>query len=441
MPPPTRPPAVDLMRNLGLAPDPWQVEVLQSTHKQILLNCCRQAGKSTVVAMLALAEAIFVPFTTVLLLSRSLRQSSELFRVVTDFYANLRQPLKKRLNAQELQLDCRSRIVCLPCKEETIRGFSNVSLLIIDEAARVPDELYRAVRPMLATSGGRLICLSTPFGKRGFFYESWAKGGDDWLRIEIPASQIPRIKPDFLAKERRAMGESYCRQEYFCSFEAVHGLVYPDFARCVVPNPFEPGEPMGLRVGGIDFGFRNPFAAVWGVVDHDRVLWLTGEHYDRERPLDYHAARLPKDVTWHADPSGARDINELRCAGFTVRRGDNSVRPGIAAVRARLETGTLRVLAGRCPNLVAEAGLYHYSTESDDNASEAPVNENNHALDALRYLISRVDARQMARFRKGPLPDDSRPEPATDVASSPSPERPRRKWCSIHNEELWTRWF
>jgi hypothetical protein len=82
--------------------------------------------------------------------------------------------------------------VSLPCKEETIRGYSNISLLIIDEAARVPDDVFRAVSPMLAVSGGRLICLSTPYGKRGFFYDAWARGGADWHRIEIPAQRIAR---------------------------------------------------------------------------------------------------------------------------------------------------------------------------------------------------------------------------------------------------------
>src|SRR5580704_12990221 len=98
----SRPPAVHLMRNFGLQPDPWQIEVLETAHKQLLLNCCRQAGKSTVVAMLALAEAVFIPFTKVLLLSRSHRQSTELFRVVTGFYGRLGSPMKKRLNAEEL---------------------------------------------------------------------------------------------------------------------------------------------------------------------------------------------------------------------------------------------------------------------------------------------------------------------------------------------------
>jgi len=122
-----------------------------------------------------------------------------------------------------------------------------------------------------AVSQGRLVCLSTPFGKHGFFHDAWANGGDDWTRVEVRASQCPRITREFLDEERRCLSESYYRQEYECSFEALEGLVYPDFARCVVPGPAPAG---GKQVGGIDFGFRNPFAAVWGTVDRDGVLWL-----------------------------------------------------------------------------------------------------------------------------------------------------------------------
>jgi hypothetical protein len=446
-----------MMQNLGLEPDPWQVEVLEGGHARLLLNCCRQAGKSTAVAMLALTEAIFVPCTKVLLLSRSLRQSTELFRIVTDFYGRLRSPLLVRQTRSELQLNNHSRIVCLPCQEETIRGFSHVSLLVIDEAARVPDDLYRAVRPMLAVSNGRLICLSTPYGKRGFFHEAWAHGGSDWARIEIPAARIPRISAVFLAAERRSLGESWFRQEYCCSFEALEGLVYPEFARAIAdsglriadsnaagamlsrPNASEPttrselgresmppsGVPTGRKVGGIDFGFRNPFAAVWGVVDKEGVLWLTGEHYERNRPVSYHADHLPRDVYWYADPSGANERTELLCRGLKVVKGINDLRPGIGAVSARLENGTLKVLEGRCPNLLAEAQLYRYSDDPRERHAEIPLDEHNHALAALRYLIMGLDARGQSRPR-GP--------------SSPStPPTPKRPWLRYDNEALWTR--
>jgi hypothetical protein len=56
-----------------------------------------------------------------------------------------------------------------------ILGFS-ANLVIIDEAARVPDELYKALRPMLTVADGDLWLWSTPFGKAGFFPDNWAYG-------------------------------------------------------------------------------------------------------------------------------------------------------------------------------------------------------------------------------------------------------------------------
>ena len=120
--PDPRPPTVHLMRSLGLEPDPWQIEVLEGGHQRLLLNCCRQAGKSTVVAMLGLIEAIWVPGTKVLLVSRSLRQSMELFRIMTDFYGRLDSPLLVRQTAEELQLSNFSRIVSLPFNTITMFG-------------------------------------------------------------------------------------------------------------------------------------------------------------------------------------------------------------------------------------------------------------------------------------------------------------------------------
>jgi hypothetical protein len=124
-----------------------------------------------------------------------------------------------------MQLENGSRIVSLPGDEGTIRGYSGVALLVIDEAARVPDDLYRAVRPMLAVSRGRLVCLSTPFGKRGFFYEEWISD-NPWERVEIRAKDCPRIDPEFLEEEKAALGERWFRQEYFCSWEETIDAVF-----------------------------------------------------------------------------------------------------------------------------------------------------------------------------------------------------------------------
>jgi len=209
----------EIMRRAGLEPDPWQRDLLRSRAPRSLLLCTRQAGKSTVTAALALHEAIYRPPALVLLLSPSLRQSGELFRKVTSFYTFFAKEAPSRAeSALRLDLKNGSRIVSLPGDEQTVRGYSGVALLVLDEAARVPDELYFSVRPMLAVSGGRLIGLSTPFGKRGWFHTEWHATGSDWHKVKVPAQDCPRIAPAFLAEERAAMGDLWYRQEYECEF-------------------------------------------------------------------------------------------------------------------------------------------------------------------------------------------------------------------------------
>jgi hypothetical protein len=389
-----------ILRALGLTADPWQRDLLLARERQILLNCSRQSGKSTTVAALALHTVLCHPSSLVLLLSPSQRQSGELFRKVLDGYHALGEPVFAVRETQDvLELEDGSRVLALPSREETLRGFSGAQLLVIDEAARVPDALYYSVRPMLAVSRGRLVCLSTPFGRRGFFWREW-QGAGPWRRTCITSRDCPRITPEFIAEERRSMGDSWVRQEYECSFEALEGLVYPDFASCLVSTwP----DPQGRRVGGIDFGWRNPFAALWGVLDRDDVLWIAGERYGREIPLHEHRDFLKKNapgVTWYADPAGRTEIEELRAASLTVLRGANEIRPGIAAVAARLRTGRLKVHASACPNLIAEASLYRYPSANERaTLGEDPVDEHNHALGALRYLIARLDVRFLARLR------------------------------------------
>ena len=220
----------------GIAPDPWQADVLRSPAPRMLLNCSRQSGKSTITGVLAVHTALYQPASLVLLLSPSLRQSGELFRKALDCYRAAGRPVPAASeSALRLELDNGSRIVSLPGTEGSIRGFSAVRLLVIDEAARVPDELYYGVRPMLAVGAGRLIALSTPFGKRGWWHDEWAHGGPGWRRVEVPASQCPRIPAAFLEEERRALGPWWYRQEYECQFSESTDSVfsYDDVQRAV----------------------------------------------------------------------------------------------------------------------------------------------------------------------------------------------------------------
>jgi len=208
-----------LAAQVGLVPDPWQTDVLRSTASRLLLNCSRQSGKSTITSILALHTALYASDSLVLLLSPSLRQSGELFKKCIATYKDLGRPVSPESEtALTLTLQNGSRIVSLPgSKDGNIRGYSGVNLLVIDEAAWVAESLYMSVRPMLAVSGGRMLALSTPHGTRGWFYEAW-RGVEPWELYEVPAPLCPRISEEFLAEERRNMGEWWYDQEYMCQF-------------------------------------------------------------------------------------------------------------------------------------------------------------------------------------------------------------------------------
>lgn len=203
---------------VGFEADPWQAEVLGSRANRVLLLCCRQSGKSTTSALLGLQEVLAGGLC--LVLSPTERQSVELVRKARGFLGALGSGVRVVAESSTtLELDQGGRLVALPGYHEgNIRGYSSVGLLLIDEASRVDDTLYASARPMLAVSGGRLVALSTPWGKRGWFWREWTEGAADWLRVRVPATDCPRIPASFLEEERASLGDLAFRSEYLVEF-------------------------------------------------------------------------------------------------------------------------------------------------------------------------------------------------------------------------------
>jgi hypothetical protein len=183
------------------------------------------------------------------------------------------------------------------------------------------------------------------------------------------------------------------------------GLVYPGFESCIVDPAYE-SSALGasLRVptlGGLDFGFHNPFAAVWGHLDHDGVLWITGMRYKSQCTLPVHAEAIPRGIEWWCDPAGAGQIVELRQAGHEARpcvhmptRGatgekKNPKLSGIDMVSERIRSGRLKIVRSeQTMPLIRELGMYHYD---EAKKLEEPVDEDNHGVDSLRYLTVGLD--------------------------------------------------
>lgn len=237
-----------LMERAGLAPDDWQRDLLRSDARRVLALCGRQVGKSTAGAYIALAEAIFKPRSLTLCLSPSQRQSAELFRRVMQAYQHV-SDLAAVVGESVLRAEFGngSRVISLPSSEGTIRGFSALTLLLIDEAARVEDSMLAAVRPMLATTNGRILALSTGWLRSGWFFESWVGSGNEsesWERVEVTADQCPRISPEFLAAEKAALGASVFAAEYGCSFVDSEGCFFdPEAVRRAFRSDIPPMFP------------------------------------------------------------------------------------------------------------------------------------------------------------------------------------------------------
>ena len=208
-----------LARRIGWEPDDWQAAALRSSTPRVALNVHRQGGKSQVAALKAIHCATYQPGSLVLVVSPSQRQSGELFRRILEMWRLMGRPVPTEAeNQSRLELANGSRIVALPGDPETIRGHAAARLLIIDEASRVSDDVMTAARPMLAVSRGQLLAISTPRGRRGWWFKAATEPKNGWEVTTVQASRSRRLSPEFLAGERADMTDLDYRQEYECQF-------------------------------------------------------------------------------------------------------------------------------------------------------------------------------------------------------------------------------
>ena len=216
---------VEFATSVGVIPDDWQIEVLASDHPRKILCCGRQTGKSTVGAVLAIHKALTQPGSTVLIVAPGERQAKLLFSKARRFYEQAGHPLPAHSHRRTgLELANGSVVEALPAVERTMRGFS-VDLLVVDEAAAVLDEDYFGILPSLIATQGEQVLLSTPRGKRGFFYELF-HSDDDWQRVMVRSDEVGRIRPEDLEVFRATMPSAFFSQEFFCEWLDTEGALF-----------------------------------------------------------------------------------------------------------------------------------------------------------------------------------------------------------------------
>jgi hypothetical protein len=228
---------VELATDLAIALDEWQRRVLESVAGRLILLGPRQIGKSTVSGLLSLYVALTTAEALVLLIAPSQDQSKELARTIRRMAAraglataeHTDQIAPTQLSASRIEFANGSRVIALPgASEATVRGYAKPDVIVVDEAARLKEETFTAIRPMLATHPtGRLLLLSTPWVKSGTFYRTWTSDSPAWERIRVHTHDCPRLTPEYLANERAELPFWVYQREYEGTFTDDDATLFP----------------------------------------------------------------------------------------------------------------------------------------------------------------------------------------------------------------------
>ena len=268
----------------------------------------------------------------------------------------------------------------------------------LDEAGQMHSLVWTVVQARLGFHQGRCLFTTTPYNLGWLYREIYvlARAGDpDYYVSQFRSIDNPYYPKAEFERARRTMDERTFAMRYLGEFRKMAGLVWPGLSGwiCQLDEITEAhskaiDDPESVRwVGGIDWGYNNPFVGLSGFVDADDVLWLYRERCQAETLLKDHAPSLDKHTTYYADPSGKQWIEELTSLGITTQSGLNDVQMGIERVTERGKTGRLRI-SPECRNLISEAETYHYKEDTDK-----PMKEHDHCCDALRYMIMGLDGK------------------------------------------------
>jgi Terminase large subunit, T4likevirus-type, N-terminal len=246
-------PALWVTKVLGVEPTPWQAQFLRAPlGASILALTARQVGKTTTAAWGIAHHMLFTPGGLSVIACPAQRQSAEAVRRVRDLLIKVGAQFRTD-NVYALELDNGSRVLALPGSDDSIRGLTVDGWIVADEAARLGDDQISALRPMRARCPqARFAMLSTAWSRTDPFWMAWADDEASWLRLKATVDIVTIFSEEFLAQERRALGEDGFKREYLGIPVGAHASpfsweLYDRATRVHVPV-VPPGRAFGPRL-------------------------------------------------------------------------------------------------------------------------------------------------------------------------------------------------
>jgi len=268
-----------------------------------------------------------------------------------------------------------------------------------DEAGQCNVKAWDAVKRRTNYKKSPILITTTPYLHNWLYkdvYQRWKAGDENYKVVQFPSYWNPTFDKSEFARLQSQEAQHKFSMFYKGEFARPSGLIYPELSTCVVPQPAV--MPQGRLVGGADFGYNSPACFLAGVLAPDNTLWLFYERYMRKKTPTEHFPHLPKNVQWFADSAAPGEIRELRRLGTWIKptkKFQGSVAYGISLVTRRIKAGKLQIIEGTCTNLITEGDNYRYAENEEDVYEDAPAKEQqDHACDALRYLVLGIDRKR-----------------------------------------------
>ena len=359
-------------------------------HRFRILCCGRRWGKTTL-AIDQMKGRALIPNSRVAYVAPTYQQARDIA------WEQLRRDCREASESiNEARLEIRlvnGSLIVLRGWEaiETLRGQA-FDLVVLDEVASMRDfwlHWEEVIRPTLTDRKGEGIFISTP---KGFnhFYDLFKKEDTDvdYKSFHFTSYDNPHLPHEELDKARKEITEDRFAQEYMADFRRMQGLVYKEFSRERHIYTNKPTNTIDRSVG-VDFGWTNPCAIIPVDKDADLTYYVPSEWYKTEKTTAeiIEVARSFQGNKYYPDPAEPDRIEEMRRAGLNIREVSKDVEAGVNAVRELFKTNKLFINKD-CVNLISELETYRYPDKKPDkNEPEIPIKENDHALDALRYVL------------------------------------------------------
>lgn len=315
---------------------------------------------------------------------------------------------------------------------DSLKNTNLGDVLIVQAEEMTEEEFWFLVGRLRRKEGKLKLRIEANYNGHNWIHKLWKKRDlaipfgseitlDDFHLIETNTLENKENLPASYIASLEMLPEKLKRRHYIGSWDEAQGLVYDEYSenRHIV-DPVEISEHWE-RGFVLDHGFTNPTAVLWYAIDHDGVIWLYDEHYEREKPPSYHAEQIKKRklISGLCDPSvfaktQARGLNselfsiadEYRDFGINLRpalRGSDA--SGIARVNEFLKAGKVRIFS-TLTNFREEISNWKYKTSNSrivSNLPELPEDKDNHLMDDLKYLV-------VSRFGASPKPQPKQVE-------------------------------